>query len=70
MNSETQYHYKYEFLIKKDDKKYFNDLKFFIDKYGKDGWKFERVEDTMNFGEVDRKVILIFVKSKTKIKIF
>lgn len=70
MNAETQYFYKYESLIKQDDKKYSSDLKFFIDDYGKDGWKFERVEDSMSFGAGAREVILIFVKTKTKIRLF
>lgn len=70
MNAETIYFYRTERIIKKDDNNYSVDLTNMLIAMGREGWSFVSAEDSMSFGAGAREIILIFVKTKTKFRLF
>lgn len=71
LNIQTEYYYEFE-VVTKDaaDDSFAGKLVEIIEKRGKDGWRYERNENVLGYGVSKHLVLLIFVKSKNKIKLF
>lgn len=69
LNVEIIYSYEFDIVLK-GDAKYSDEVKQIIEERGKQGWKFERSEELYQHGQNSFQMMLIFVKSKNKIKLF
>lgn len=70
LNVSTTYEYNLHRVIKQDNDEYDNTLEKILQEKGKDGWKFERIEETKTLGNNMTRQVIIFSKSKNKIKLF
>ena len=71
LNVHTEYYYEFETLTKDAaDDTFASKLIKIIERRGKDGWRYERSEDVLGYGISKHLVLLIFIKSKNKIKLF
>src|SRR6478609_3493040 len=72
LNVETTFEYNFHRVIKEDTEgnKYDQELVKIIEVKGKEGWKFERLLDMKQIGHGSTVQMIIFSKSKNKIKLF
>lgn len=73
LNVVTTYEYDFHRLIKDNSNPsnvYLNEITNLINKKGSEGWKFERIEEVNNLGNGSIVNILIFSKTRNKIKLF
>ena len=66
----TTYECNFHRVIKQDNDEFDNVLEEIVQVKGKEGWKFERLVETKTLGNNMSRQVIIFSKSKSKIKLF